>query len=332
MLTSLLLAGTLFPGFVNAAEGVTLTRVFAAGEKSAYAVRASMTFERREGLLQTFLPEDLNLSYDFTTEVKTMKPDGVVDLIYRRPTMTEVVGDGDEPQRSVIKVDNAFLLTISPINEILALKEIPKPAKKKPPVKKGRPGTLKLLRLQEEGQDGLLGPFGPFIGEVHRLAVFIGPVDSALDFNPKFPFEAVKPGDTWKRTVSFQPQSLKGKSKQAVQRLDYVYEFQGDKTVNGKVFRRIQARLKLDTDLATYYHQMTESSSDESGLKSFPLTLTATIDFDLDPKTGKTVWANATSEGGFKIFTTRDDENPLAEERFKGTTVMKPIAFPAKPK
>ncbi len=55
-------------------------------------------------------------------------------------------------------------------------------------------------------------------------------------------------------------------------------------------------------------------------LKTMPLKMKATIDFNLDPKTRHTLSAAATSEGGFGLYVTGDDTQAVVEERFKGRT------------
>ncbi|CAN5414799.1 hypothetical protein BH11ARM2_BH11ARM2_15240 [soil metagenome] len=294
---------------------IELTRKYTVGEKLTYRVEAQLTAEQRAGSLQTWIPEDLNLSYAFTTTVKSVNPAGIALMEYRRPNFVVTEGETFEkpPQTKVEKDPDTISLRLSPINEIIDFKVIKAPKK---PVKKGKANWMT--------PDGRVqGGVGDFIGEIQRLALFVGSLSSALDFNPKFPLEEVNVGDTWQRTVSYQPQKLKGKSgKQAVQRLDLTYTYEGDKTVNGKKIRRISAKTALDTDLAEFYNQLLESTAAESGLKKMPLKFDATIDFDLDPATGRTLKAVAKSTGSFQLFTTDDADTALVEQRFKGKTIM----------
>ncbi len=56
---------------------VSLGRVFAKNEKLAYEVRSGLTAQQRMRGLQTWIPEDADLNYDFTTHVDDLKADGI---------------------------------------------------------------------------------------------------------------------------------------------------------------------------------------------------------------------------------------------------------------
>jgi len=102
--------------------------------------------------------------------------------------MTEVLGEThDAPAKTrVEKVNMNLLLTLSPINEILNSKD--------DNVKKqGRDTVQPTFAVAATRQDISLEAF---TGELHRLALFLGSLDSSLDFSPKLPYDAVKPGDT----------------------------------------------------------------------------------------------------------------------------------------
>ncbi|RYG42036.1 hypothetical protein EON79_19685 [bacterium] len=297
---------------------VELTRKFTAGEKLTYRVEAELNSEERSGISQTWIPSDFNLSYAFTTLVKAVKTDGIADMEYRRPNFLTVEGETFEkaPVRRVEKDNSTILLRLSPINEIIDFKVV-KPPKKpaKKPAKKANWATVETT-VQ-------IPIVGEFIGELQRLSLFVGSLSSALDFNPKFPFEEVKVGDTWQRTVSYQPQKLKGKAgKQAVQRLDFTYTYAGEKTVNGKKIRRVTANTKLDTDLGEFFNQLFDAKPDETGLKTMPLKFDATIEFDLDPVNGRTLKAVAKSTGNFQLFLTDQPDEAYMEQKFKGQTIM----------
>jgi hypothetical protein len=304
-------------------EAITLGRKFQPKEKLTYAVAANVLAEQRSGSLQTWIPEEFDINYRFTTEVQAMKADGIVQMLYTRPTYTTIEGETftAPPKTKVEKVNQTVQLTVSPINEILDYKDLTKkPGAKpapKPKTKKSVYGPLRPAVLQ-------MGFLSPFISEIHRLSLFVGSFDSALDFNPKLPLDEVKVGDTWKRTASFQPQKLKGKEgKQAVQRLDYTYTYKGLVQSEGRQVQRVEAKLNLSTDLALFFNQMAEAKPEDTGLKKIPLKLDATILFDLDPKTGHTLLAQAQSQGGFQVFTTDDEEQAVLEERLKGRTTMR---------
>ncbi len=117
-----------------------------------------------------------------------------------------------------------------------------------------------------------------FTGELYRLALFIGSMDSALDFNPKLPFEEVKLGEKWKRTVSYQPQGLKGsKGEHAVQRLDMEYSYAGIVERAGTKYHRVNATLALDTDAALFINQAMGMTANQSGLEKLPMKINSTI-------------------------------------------------------
>ncbi len=299
---------------------VALSRKFVPTEKLAYQINSHITAEQRQKGIQTFIPEDLDINYGFDFVVKAMKNDGVAVVTYRRPAMTEIRGETatSAPKPTVEKSDKVYELTVSPVNELIDTRDVtPKKPVKKPAKKKPLSArwTMPAAPLQAP-------IFGQYISEMHRLALFIGGIDSGLDFAPKLPLEPVKVGDTWKRTVGYQPQKLSGKDgKSAVQRLDYLYTYVGPMKVDGKAILRVQAKLELKTDLADYLRTLLGEEADKTNLKTMPLHLQATIDFDLDPKTRHTLAANATSEGGFELYV-KEDPEAYYEERFKGRTSL----------
>jgi hypothetical protein len=153
------------------------------------------------------------------------------------------------------------------------------------------------------------------------LALNTGSLDGSLDFAPKLPLDDVKPGDTWKKTVGYSPQNLKGKNKDAVQRLDYTYTYVGVVDSNGQKVYRVTADLDTSSNLAKFFFEATGLTSEDTLIKAIPLNLKAHIDFDLDMKTGETLHAESQATGGFSVQTT-DSEQALHEERFKGHTVL----------
>lgn len=249
--------------------------------------------------LNTFLPSEQGYEYKFTLDVQQEKADGIVSAIYQRPSYTEVYGETfDTPERRVTTDPKMkVLLEVTPINEILSIKDLLPPAEPK----KGGKGKAQ-LHLARSSKVSVQGDIlGQFIGEVYRLVLFVGSLDSALDFNPKFDYDAVNVGDTWKKTVSYTPQKLKNSTKSAVQRLDYVYTYKGLMEVNGKKVQRVTATLKMDTDAGEFVNQMMGMKPSESGLKKLSLKVDASIDFDLDPKTFITLRGTAVSKGSVNL-------------------------------
>ena len=320
MILSAIVAAFLTGG-AHQGDAIQLARVFKAGEKLEYGVTSSISVQHRQRGLETWIPEDFDLNYKFTTEVKAMKADGVVDLVYLRPTTTTIEGEtfNSPPKTDVEKTKLNMLLTVSPANEILAMKDLNPPKKEK----KGGDGDLRFTTKAAGARQGI--PFiGQFIGEVHRLALFAGGFDSSLDFAPRLSFDKLKVGDSWKRTVGYSPQKLKGKDgKTVVQRLDYTFTYKGIVDSNGKKVYRVQGTVALDSDLATFVNDTFDAKPEDTGLKTIPLQLKGTIDFDLDLATKKTLAAEAHSEGGFKIVLTDLPNDPVEEETFKGKTQLR---------
>jgi hypothetical protein len=309
--------------FQTPAAPVQFNRVFSKGEKAEYKVHSVLNSEERGAGLDTWMPGDLDIIYKFNYEVTEMKADGICVMRYKRPTITEVEGETMEaqPKTKVEKLNQDLQLTVSPINEILDIKDLTpkKPEKKNPPAGGKKPG---LRELALRGPQANQLPIGQFIGEIYRLALFVGSFESSLDFAPSLSFEEVKVGDTWKKTVGFSPQKLSGKGeKQAVQRLDYSYTYRGKVTVDGRVYERIDGKLNLKTDLASYIHQIYQVTKEQTGLKEIPLEFSASIEFDLDPKSHVTVRANGKSSGGFKIMV-EGITAAAQEEKYKSTSSL----------
>lgn len=293
-------------------QPTTLARIYASGEKNQYEVLSHLQVESRQKGLETWIPSDIDLNYKFTTQVTALLPDGVAKVHYLRPTVTQIYGETfDEPAKTTVdKLNLNYELTVSPANEILNQFD----AGKK--VGKWSSSAMK-------GQQDLGAFLGQFVSELYRLSVFAGSLDNALDFSPKFPLTSVKVGDTWKRTVGYQPQKLKGKGDMAVQRIDYVYTYKGlVDSSDGRKVVRVSASLAINSDLAAFATQL---AGQDTGLKEMPLKLNSGIDFDLDPKTMKTLSAAATSEGSFRIVLSESPDVPYEEVKMKGQTNFKLI-------
>lgn len=323
--TFALSAGLLF------AQGqpVKLNRIFTKGEKLEYDLKSTLNSETRLRGLETWIPEDFDIQYKFKIEVLELKADGFADVKYLRPTVTEIEGEtADSPPKTKVEKTNMdLLLTLSPVNGITKIKDMSKKEEPKKPETKKPPVSLLLGSSAWGGpgpQNPALAMLGQFVGEIYRLSLFLGPLDSSLDFSPKLPFDEVKPGDTWKKTVGYSPQKLQGKGgKLAVQRLDYLYTYVGLVQSQGKSVQRIKAELEVNSDLAEFVHQTFDVKASETGLKEIPLHFKGEVEFDLDPKTLKTLRAVGTSKGGFKIVLTNFPNEPIQEENIKGRTILK---------
>lgn len=307
------------------AKPIELLRKFTLGEKLSYFAKAQFTQEQRSGNLQTFIPNDEEVSYRFTMNVQKVKADGIAEILYLRPTMDITEGDTAESsaKKTVEKTNYKFLLDVTPVNEVVAQKDL------NPPKKTKDAGLMphlpaNFMKQGSQADNVALGLLFSFVGEIQRLAFFVGSLDSGLDIAPKLPFDEVTVGSTWKKTVGYSPQKLKGQGdKQAVQRLDYTYTYMGVmKNKEGKDIQRIQGKVKLDTDLIEYARQLVGGSASTTFLKSVPLGFEGTIDFDLDMNTMHMTKASAESKGSFSIVAKGVDQ-PVLENKFHGRTSVK---------
>ncbi len=301
-------------------EAITLFRKFTPNQVLDYTVEGSLTVEQRSGDLQTFIPEDITQKYGFTLTIQKPKADGIVQALYLRPSITQVTEvAGEAPKTVKLPINFKLQMDVSPVNDVLDIVDL---AQKDPKKKDGQTRVLKVLQdnLSDNVAAGLLGQF---VGEMYRLALFTGTLDSSMDFSPKLPLEKVKVGDTWKRTVGFTPQKNKSDSNQAVQRLDYTYVYKGKmKNSAGKDILRISADFTTKADLAAYAAQLLGEKSATGEIKKLPLELSASIDFDLDPVTHHTLRASAKSQGKFEIYV-GSMSNALLQTNLRGRTVLK---------
>ena len=301
---------------------VLLQRTSTPGEKLSYTVRSFLQMETRRIGLETFIPETVDIDYDFTAVAEKTKADGIFDFHYRRPTMTITEGETVDhgPKKTVEKSNIDLLITLSPINEFLETKDL---AKKVEKPKSG--GGLRVFGMRGgTRQDPALGGFlSEFISEIQRLALFIGSIDTAIDFQPKLNFTEVSVGDTWKRTATYSPQKLKSKNdKTVMQRLDYVYSYGGLVDSGGQKVHRVTATLEMNSDLVQFIKDNFDTDGVNIGFKELSFKLKAKIEYDLDVKTGHTLRAVANSDGGFKIVLSQYPEDPYMEQRLKGTTKL----------
>ncbi len=305
---------------------VLLQRQSKLGEKLAYSVKSRLNLEQRQIGLDTFLPARVDINYDFLAEAVKEKADGIFDFHYTRPTMTIIDGETADhgPTTTTEKSNMDLMLTVTPINEFLELKDLAKKDPKKAKTGGGGGGLLAFGPTLGYRPQGLLDGFiGQFVSEIQRLALFIGSLDNAIDFQPKLDVREVSKGDTWKRTVSYSPQKLESKNgKSVMQRLDYVYTYQGIVDSKGIQVYRVTAELAMNSDLVQYIKDNFEVRG-ELDFKEMSFNLKAKIDYDLDLKTCHTVQAVANSEGGFKIVVKQYPDNPILEQRLVGTTTLR---------
>lgn len=304
---------------ISAPEAISLNRVNKGGETQKYKVLSRLNVEQKQLGMDYFLPERFDLNYDFSLEVKKEKVDGIVEVLYKRPTMTQIIGETAEApsQTKTEKVNYVYKLDLSPINKLLAMEDL---SPKKPD---GEKGGLRFLSPRPQGpMQGTM--VGMFISELQRLALFVGSLESSMDFQPKLPLFEVDKGDTWKETVSYSPQKLKSKSgKTVMQRLDYVYVYDGIVESKGAKVHRVTATLDMNADMAQFIKDsMGPGDFAQTGLKELNFNLKAKIEYDLDLVTRKTMRAEGNSAGGFKIVVTQFPNEPYIEQKLKGHTTM----------
>ncbi|MCW5939426.1 MAG: hypothetical protein KF884_02150 [Fimbriimonadaceae bacterium] len=303
-------------------EEVSLERKFKAGERLEYSVDCSLHMEYKGSGMQFYMPQEFDVSYRFTTQVQTLLHDGFAQVVYERPSMTFTDGENasSPPRTTVEKTAWKFQLDLSPINEITKAKDLnPQRPQGKGDDKShwnhAGPG-------QEVTQEGTPDPLVPMIRELRGLALFLGNLDSSLDLNPKLPLDPVKVGSTWKKTVSFQPRKLADSDRQAMQRLDMTYRYDGLVQSDGKPVHRVTAMVDLDTDAAPWLNQIFGVKPDESDLAAVKLVLKTKIEFDLEPVTLTTLRAGAESNGEISITLAQNKDTPIYTEKLKGKSAM----------
>ena len=307
------------------AEPVDLYRQFTKGETLKYSVKAHMLTETSD-INTSAIPQEVDILYDFSLLFKGVDEGGFAKVDYKRPTVTQIDGEtADRPPISTkVKVDMHYEMDLSPINELTNIKDLGKINDK---ASGGGGYSLKQQRMIRTLKENGVAPavavqLGGFEQDLYRMALFVGSFDNALDLNPKLPLDEVVPGDTWSKTVSYQPQAVKGTDgkQQEVQRLDMQYKYDGVVDAGGKKVHQITATVNLDTDAAKYYNQ--GSSAARTGLQALPLRFNTEIIFTLDLATKRTLSANAKTTGGYEVVLTQISQ-ALIKEKITGTASMK---------
>lgn len=343
MSLSALLSLTAASALANPAapEPLEFHRKFQVGERASYEVQATLNAESRRLGTDTWMPEDLDIRYRFSYEVLRMLADGIAVIRYKRPSITETQGETFErgPVSRTIDLNMDLEIQISPINELLQIRDLsPKPPER-PPQPSGsglsRWSSNPILATLGVGQqrNPLTDLLGQFVGEIYRLSLFVGSLDSSLDFAPRLSFEEVRPGDSWRRTVGYSPQKLSGRNdRMAVQRLDYTFTYKGVVRSNDADVHRVQATLDHKTDLADFVHSTFGVKSEQTGLRTIPMEFKATIDYDLDLRTHRTLRAVGNTQGGFSVVVNQFPNQPIEEERFKGRAVLRQVNWSVGPR
>ncbi|HXH62108.1 MAG TPA: hypothetical protein VNI20_12215 [Fimbriimonadaceae bacterium] len=326
MLTALILSAV-----VQQQDSIELYRQWKPNTKLTYEVKTRLQVESRNYNTSIFIPESTRNQYQYTMDVGDVTSEGFAKVDYKRPEVTVTDGETAEhpPITKVEKLDEHYVMSMSPINAITDLQDLT-PKKKdedKDKDKKGGGGGGGLYVVGGPAPAQLA--MGGFIQSLYQLAIFIGNADTSIDFGPRLPLLEVEPGDTWKVTASYQPQKLEGKKgKMVPQRLDYLYTYVGlvDNS-DGQKVRRVTADLDLNTDIAPWYNDMVEETPRESHLRGLKLKLKAHIDFDLDPKTNNTLAARATSQGSLIVEITDIPNVPYEEQNIRGRTTLKLVSM-----
>lgn len=307
------------------AAATSLLRVYKKGEILKYQVRGLMVTETQQIGRPYLQPQDQEINYDSTLEVKELKPDGFADVVYKRPTIEVIMGETAESDRrsSKEKVNFHLLLTMSPINHVTGAKDLTVKPPAKPPAKPGSKPLLAASSMPFAALAGAsVGQFSiPFIQDLMRVSLYVGTLDTAIDLNPPLPYDDVKPGATWKKTATYQPQEVKGGSgKVQVQRLDWTYTYDGIKEANGRKVHRITGVLKMDTDVAKMVNEQAGSAI-RSGIEALPVKMDMKVEYDLDPVTRHTLAARSESKGAWSLKAVGAPEIVL-EQKFTGRTTL----------
>lgn len=300
----------------------TLLHKFAKGEKSLYRVEATIDSDFQPNGLTTWFPVQYTFKYQFSTEVKSLGADGIADVNYKMPTLTEITGETYDkgPQTKVNKQNANLIFKLSGVNDVLDETDLtPKKPKKKDDKSEDEEDKGGQMLARFRGPHASVAKLDDFVSEVHSLCLGIGP--NGIDLAPRLPIKPVNVGDTWKHTVSYQPQRSAKTGKTAVQRLDYTFTYRGLIDVDGVKVARVDADLELKTDLSDYYFSATGLSREESRLKAWPLNAKIHGEYDLDPKTFKTRHAVVKSTGDFRLEIGGDEPGSEAE-KFKGQTEL----------
>lgn len=318
MLTAALLSTVL----LGQAQGATaaqpapvlVNRVFKKGEVDTYRMNALLVIEMREPGLETYMPMEVGYEYSFTTSVSALDADGNATMRYERGPTVRIDGAyGSTPERRVRESDGFKMdLVVTPINEFIKAEEVKPPAKPAP----RKTNTLRAMMQQGPGQQITDQLMGQYIMDLYRLSLFVGSFESSFDFTPKFLDSPIRVGRTWRSTISYQPQRLAGTNRQAVQRLDMVYRYDGPMTVNGKPIQRVSATLGLDTDMAPFIAQTYGIPANQNPFRAMRMKFDSKLTFDLDPKTFKTIRARSDSTGNILVETKAD--GVIAERRLTG--------------
>ncbi|MBS1719404.1 MAG: hypothetical protein JST35_03050 [Armatimonadetes bacterium] len=302
---------------------VMLSRKFVKGEKLVYRYEGGVLQEERQIGLLTMMPNTQDLKYTFTLDCLEERGNNVAIVRYRRPDLTVVLGETAErgPKSETVKMDMDMNLTVSGANDILDIKDN-KPPKKDKPEKKDDGDGLKVTNFRfskgAKVQGAVDAIAGQFISELVFLSIFYGSFDSSLDFNPYLPFEPVAPGATWKKTMGFQPQKVKGKKESQVQRFDATFTYVGKDTFEKQAVNHVKANLALDTDVASFFNQQVGATAEQTGIKQLPLKFQAEVHFYLDATTGHTLYSEVNSKTTYKLWVVPFPNEPYEEGNIKG--------------
>lgn len=310
-----LVAAVLVAAPQTAEKPVTLARVWRPGQVVSYNVDALVTIEQRSENLRTFLPRDYGFEYTFRCTVASVDEDGNARMRYERTRFVQIDGEfGETPEKRTSPKEGLYKLDVrmSPINEVLSLEEA------KAPARNPKVGMMRALAPAIPQGQITEQIAGQFTGQLIRMVLMVGSLDSSMDFAPRMEYRPVRKGTTWKRTVGYAPQALSGAGgRQANQRLDYTYTYQGIVDVDGKKYHRIEGNLKFENDIWPFMLQQFGLRMQDTPFSNLILKFDQKLTFDLDLKTFATVRGMAEADGSSRLALRAGDQQ-LEEQRFSG--------------
>lgn len=309
---NLSLLAALAVGVVGAQDRVSLERTYGMGEKAKYEFSNRLDMDFRTFPHVNYFPVRYLVSYSFDFNVEALKPDGVADVRFLRPSI--VIRESESPwgdaKTETIELKENVLYTLSRANQPIGVKV-------ETPADKRLSNRIRTLTSAAEPQ---LDIVGPFVSQIYQLAGFV----NFFDLGPNLPLRPVAVGDTWKETKAYAPMTVESgadRGKNMVARLDYEYTFKGSTEFEGKQVTWIQGRLKQDTDAVGYIAELYGYEVSAFPISSIILKLDMTVDYYLDEKTKWPIKIIGNSQGEASI-TFRGEQAPREEIKVKGSATL----------
>lgn len=299
-------------GVLGAQDKVAIERTYTAGEKAKYEFSNRLDMDFRTFPHVNYFPIRYLVSYSFDLNVESLKPDGVADVRFIRPSI--VIRESESPwgdaKTETIELKENVLYTLSRANQPIGVR-IDTPSSNR------QSDRVRFLTHSAEAQ---LDIVGPFVSQIYQLAGFV----NFFDLGPNLPLRPVSVGDTWKETKAYAPMTVQSgadRGKNMVSRLDYEYTFKGSTEFEGRQVTWIQGRLKQDTDAVGYIAELYGYEVSAFPISSIILKLDMTVDYYLDEKTKWPIKIIGNSQGEASI-TFRGEQAPREEIRVKGSAAL----------